>query len=269
MDSGNLLGDFLRTRREALDPFHAGGADAMTRRGREEVAMLAGVSIEFYVRLEEGTQRPSERVLDSLVRVLDLNPGATKRLWEVARPLLPAPPEPDRRERPDARLQRLIDTWYDVPVLCCDELMNVRAANDLGEALMDGLQHADNLFKLAFLDPAATDFFTEWPQIAGAAADLLHAIEAQTDHTGLTTLIGELSEQSRDFRRMWAGHDLSSDARRVKRLRHPEVGKLTLFCEVLDVARLPGHQLLILQPEPGSPSENALALLGSLVATTA
>ncbi|GAA4557709.1 helix-turn-helix domain-containing protein [Planotetraspora kaengkrachanensis] len=267
MDSGNLLGDFLRARREALGPFRAGGAHTTTRRGREEVAMLAGVSTDFYVRLEEGTQRPSERVLDSLVRVLDLNPGATRRLWEVARPLLPVPPEPRGREQADQRLQRLIDTWYEVPVLCCDQLMNVRAANDLGAALLDGLQHADNLFKLAFMDPAATDFFTEWPHIAGAAADRLHSIELRADHTDLAALVAELSEASSDFRRMWAGHDLSSDAHRVKRLRHPEVGRLTLFCEVLDVARLPGHSLLVLQPEPGSPSEGALALLGSLVAT--
>ncbi|GIH25901.1 transcriptional regulator [Acrocarpospora phusangensis] len=260
MDSSRLLGDFLRTRREAL-----------TSVDTAEIAMLAGISADFYARLEEGTQVPSPRVLDTLARVLELNSRAAERLWEVARPLLRVPAEPAGPEPADPRLRRLIDGWYGVPVLLCDPVMNVRASNDLGAALLDGLRHADNLFKLAFLDPAAADFFVEWAHIACAAADLLHDIQAQSQsrshHPALTTLIGELSEQSRDFRRMWAGHDLSSDARRVKRLRHPEVGKLTLFCDVLDVQRLPGHRVLVLQAEPGSPSERALALLGSLTAS--
>ncbi|GES19285.1 hypothetical protein Aple_021810 [Acrocarpospora pleiomorpha] len=174
---------------------------------------------------------------------------------------------PRWRDWADPCLQRLIDGWYGVPVLLCDPLMNVCAANDLGAALLSGLRHTDNLFKLIFLDPAARDFFTEWPHIAAAATDVLHSIAAQGHHPGLTALLGELAEQSQEFRRMWAGHDVSSDARRVKRLRHPAVGELTLFCDVLDVVRLPGHHVLALQAEPGSPSEQALALLGSLAAT--
>ncbi|WP_157555520.1 MmyB family transcriptional regulator [Herbidospora yilanensis] len=166
----------------------------------------------------------------------------------------------------DPGLRRLMDDWQGVAVLLCDPLMNVRAANDLGTALLGGLRHADNLFRLVFLDPAATDFFTEWTHIAAAAIDVLHAIVAEGRPPGLDDLLGELG-RSGDFRRIWAGHDLSSDARRVKRLRHPVVGELTLFCDVLDVVRLPGHHVLALQAEPGSPSEHALGLLGSLAVT--
>lgn len=264
MDStGKLFGDFLRTRREALAPLRDGGARGLDR---VEVAMLAGVSTASYARLEEGTEPPSERVLDCLVRVLELNPCAAERLRQLARPLLPRAPEPCA-EPVDPRLRRLIDSWYCTPVLLCDDLMNVRTTNDLGAVLLAGLRHTDNLFRLAFLDPAAKDFFVEWPQIAGAATDLLHSITAQVHHPGLRPLIGELTEHSRDFRRMWAGHDLSSDAARVKRLHHPEVGRLTLFCDVLDVERLPGHRLLVLQAEPGSVSDHMLALLGSLAVT--
>lgn len=167
----------------------------------------------------------------------------------------------------DPCLRRLMDDWQDVAVLLCDPLMNVRAANDLGAALLGGLRYADNLFRLVFLDPAATDFFTEWTHIAAAATDVLHTIVAEGQAPGLDDLLGELTEGSGDFRRIWAGHDLSSDARRVKRLRHPVVGELTLFCDVLDVVRLPGHHVLALQAEPGSPSEHALSLLGALAAT--
>ncbi|WP_066372764.1 MmyB family transcriptional regulator [Herbidospora mongoliensis] len=166
----------------------------------------------------------------------------------------------------DACLRRLMDDWHGVPVLLCDPLMNVNSANDLGVALLGGLRYSDNLFKLVFLDPAAADFFTEWPHIAAAATDLLHSIAAQEQHPGLDALLGELSERSEDFRRIWAGHDVSSDARRVKRLRHPLVGELTLVCDVLDVVRLPGHHVLVFQAEPGSSSEQALDLLGRLTA---
>ncbi|GAB1820538.1 MmyB family transcriptional regulator [Herbidospora sp. RD11066] len=168
----------------------------------------------------------------------------------------------------DTCLRRLMDGWHDVPVLLCDPVMNVRAANDLGAALLGGLRYNDNLFRLVFLDPEAGYFFTEWTHIAAAATDLLHSIVAQGDHPGLDALLRELSERSEDFRRIWAGHDMSSDARRVKRLRHHLVGELTLFCDVLDVVRLPGHHVLAFQAEPDSPSEQALHLLGTLAART-
>ncbi|SDK33456.1 helix-turn-helix transcriptional regulator [Nonomuraea jiangxiensis] len=265
MDSGKLLGDFLRTRREAL-------TSVRFSRGPEtaEVAMLAGISTAAYTRLENGTEhRPSERVLGSLARVLELDPAAKEQMWALARPLLLCHrPEDSAGEPVSPHLRRLIDGWTDTPALLCDRLMNVRAANCLGTALLDGLEHADNLFRLVFLDPAAPEFFQEWYHIAGAATDSLHAVPAGTDDPELAALIGELSGQSRDFRRLWAGHDLVTDAHRFKRMRHPEIGDVTLICDVFDVHRLPGYQLIVFQAEPGSPSEHALALLGSLAVTT-
>ncbi|MBF8191392.1 helix-turn-helix domain-containing protein [Nonomuraea sp. K274] len=264
MDSSKLLGDFLRTRREAL-------ASVCFSRGpgRAEVAMLAGISTAAYTRLEDGTERrPSERALGRLARVLQLKPPAREQMWALARPLLCPGPEGAAGKPVSPHLRRLIDGWTDTPALLCDRLMNVRAANCLGTALLDGLEHADNLFRLVFLDPAAPDFFQEWYHIAGAATDSLHAVRTGADDPELAALVGELSEQSRDFRRLWAGHDLVTDAHRFKRMRHREIGDVTLLCDVFDVQRLPGHQLIVFQTERDSPSEHALALLGSLAVTT-
>ncbi|MEO3872162.1 helix-turn-helix transcriptional regulator [Nonomuraea sp. B12E4] len=264
MHKSQLLGEFLRTRREALASVCSIGGP-----GRAEVAMLAGISAAAYTRLEDGTERrPSERTLDALSRVLQLNPAATQRMWELARPLLCPRPETSAVKPVSPHLRRLIDGWVDTPALLCDRLMNVEATNCLGAALLDGLEHADNLFRLVFLDPAAPDFFQEWHHIAGAATDSLRAVPGGADDPELAALIGELSGESRDFRRLWAGHDLVTDAHRFKRMRHREIGDVTLICDVFDVHRLPGHQLIVFQAEPDSPSEHALALLGSLAVTT-
>ncbi|MFG1705072.1 helix-turn-helix transcriptional regulator [Nonomuraea sp. M3C6] len=269
MDNSQLLGDFLRTRREALAAGQVIGPRETLGLSREEIALLTGISTASYVRLEDGTERhPSERVLGSLVRVLDLNRPATARLWELAHPLLRPRPETGERERISPRLRRLVDTCADTPTLLCDRLMNVRAANCLGTALLDGLGHADNLFRLVFLDPAAPDFFQEWQHIAGAATESLHTVRGQLEDPHVTALVGELSEQSRDFRRLWAGHDLVTDAHKVKRLRHREVGNLTLICDLFDIDHVPGQHLVVFHAEPDSPTEHALALLGSLAVTT-
>ncbi|MEO3873292.1 helix-turn-helix transcriptional regulator [Nonomuraea sp. B12E4] len=272
MDSSKLLGDFLRTWRETLAP-----ARYSSEPGREAVAMLAGISTASYTRLENGTERrPSERILGSLVRVLELSPDAAERMWALARPLLHPPPEPNAGV--PACLRWLIDGWTDTPALVCDRRMNVLAANHLGTALLDGLEHLDHLFGPMPRDPAAPGLPVPDPDpaVAGFALERDHgcgageaprAVRAVPDDPVLAALVGGLHQRSDPCRR-GAGHALEGDAHKIKRIRHREVGRLTLICDVFDVERFPSHQVVVFQAEPGSPSEHALALLASLAATS-
>jgi transcriptional regulator with XRE-family HTH domain len=250
MDSDNLLGEFLRARREVTTPRQVGLLHSGPRRTpglrREELAMLAEVSTDYYIRLEQGRERhPSERVLGALVRVLDLGPDAAAHLYELAHP------RPRRRARtgepeqvsPD--LLRLMRSWPDTPALVFGRWMDVLATNSLAAALYDGLEHRETSARAKVAHLRAT-----------AGANL--------DDPYLIGLVDELSRESADFRRLWARHDVIGKTREAKRLRHRDVGDLTLSCEVFNVNSAPGQQLLIFQAEPGSPSERGLALLGSL-----
>ncbi|GAA5037059.1 transcriptional regulator with XRE-family HTH domain [Thermocatellispora tengchongensis] len=271
-EDGKQLGAFLRARREAMTPEQAGLLDAGHRRTpglrREEVAMLAGVSTDYYIRLEQGRERnPSERVLNALARVLDLGPEATRHLYELAHPML-RPHRRAPRPRVTRQLRRLIDAWPDTPALLCDRLTTILAANPLATALYDGFRHRDNLLRMIFLEPVAREFYPEWEKSARAKVAHLRAVAgADLDDPAVTALVGELSVKSADFRRLWARHDVSSNAGDTKRMRHPEVGDLTLTCEMFTVASSPGLQLITLLAEPGSLSEQALRLLGTLAAT--
>jgi transcriptional regulator with XRE-family HTH domain len=274
MDSDNLLGEFLRARREVTTPRQVGLLYSGPRRTpglrREELAMLADVSTDYYIRLEQGRERhPSERVLGALVRVLDLGPDAAEHLFELAHP------RPRRRARtgepeqvsPD--LLRLIRSWPDAPAVVCDRRMDVLAMNSLAIALHDGQERTDNLLQLIFLDPVAQEFYRDWEHVAHAKVAHLRATAgADLNDPYLIELIDELSRESADFRRLWARHDISGETRAARRLRHREVGDLILTCEPLSVNSAPGQQLLILQAEPGSPSEHALTLLGHRAALT-
>src|SRR5262249_8185581 len=132
----------------------------------------------------------------------------------------------------------------------------------------DGLQHRDNLLRMIFLDPAARTFYPEWERSARSkVANLRAAVGADLDDPCLTELVGELSVKSPDFRRLWARHDVSSKARELKRIRPPAVGDLTMTVETFSVNSSPGLQLITLLPQAGSPSEEALRLLGSIAAS--
>ncbi|MFG1703028.1 helix-turn-helix transcriptional regulator [Nonomuraea sp. M3C6] len=273
MDQNKLLGEFLRARREATTPAQAGLLDVGHRRTpglrREEVAMLAHVSTDYYIRLEQGRERhPSERVLESLAQVLDLSPEATAHMYKLAHPKLCQRRAVARRELISQDLRRLIDSWPDTPALVCDRLMNVLAVNSIADALYDSLQHRDNLLRMIFLDPAAREFYPDWEQSARSKVAHLRATAgADLDDPRLTELVGELSVKSPDFRRLWARHDVSSKTHEKKRMRHPAVGDLTMTVEIFSVNSSPGLQLITLLPQAGSPSEEALRLLGSLAAS--
>jgi transcriptional regulator with XRE-family HTH domain len=270
MDRDNLLGEFLRARREVTTPRQVGLLHSGPRRTpglrREELAMLAEVSTDYYIRLEQGRERhPSERVLGALVRVLALGPDAAAHLYELAHPRPRRPATTGETERVSPELLRLMQSWPHTPALVVGRWMDVLATNPLATALYDGLEYGDNLLRLVFLDPAAREFYQDWENSARAkVAHLRAAAGSDLDDPRLTELVDELSFKSPDFCRLWARHDVIGKTREAKRLHHRDVGDLTLSCEVFNINSAPGQQLLIFQAEPGSPSERALALLGSL-----
>ena len=262
----NAIGQFLRARRELVRPEDVDLAPGPRRRvaglRRTEVALLAGVSSDYYVRLEQGRERnPSPQVVDALAQALDLDEEATAYLHDLARP---RPRKRLRREEVSPALRGMMAAWTGTPAVVLGQCLNVLAHNHLGEALFAGHTYSDDLVRLVFLDPDARDFYPDWERVARNTVGGLRA--AATDHPRLINTVGELSVKSADFRRLWARHDIRQKAHETKRFRHPLVGELTLTYEALTVNSAPGQQLVVYRAEPGSPSEEALSLLGSLTA---
>jgi transcriptional regulator with XRE-family HTH domain len=269
----NALGEFLRARRGLVRP--GGDLAPVDRRRRvsglrrEEIALLAGVSVDYYIRLEQGRERhPSAQVVDALARALELDDDAAAHLHELASPRVRRRRRAPRRERVSAHLVQMMATWHRTPAVILDRYLRVLAANDLGRALFAGHTHSDDLVRLVFLDPDAPAFYPEWERAAAnTVAGLRAAVGLDRDDPVLIELVDELSAKSEPFRRLWARHDVRQKTHEVKRLDHPVVGDLTLSYEALTVNSAPGQQLVVYQAEPGSPSEDALGLLGSLAAT--
>ncbi|HLT61718.1 MAG TPA: helix-turn-helix transcriptional regulator [Microlunatus sp.] len=277
MDTENLLGQFLRARRELLRPEDVGVPVGVRRRvaglRREEVARLAGVSTDYYVRLEQGRERhPSAQVVDALARALELDDDAAAHLRRLARPASATrragdrPPAADP-ERVSDSLLRLLAAWPETPAVVLGRRLTVLAANALGEALYAGHAHSDDLVRLVFLDPDARTFYPDWDRVAlTTVGGLRAAVRTDYDDPDLIDLIGELSLRSAEFRELWARHDITRKTHETKRFRHPEVGELILHYEALTVNSAPGQQLVVYHAEPGSPTQERLALLGSLTA---
>ncbi|WP_199431254.1 helix-turn-helix transcriptional regulator [Qaidamihabitans albus] len=272
MDREKPLGEFLRARRELVRPEDVGMPAAGRRRvpglRREEVAMLAGVSTDYYVRLEQGRERhPSVQVVDALARALGLPEEAVSHLHQLARPVPGRRRPVSRRERVSPNLLRMMDSWTRTPAVILGRRLNVLAHNALGGALFDGHTYSRDLVRLVFLDPDARDFYPDWERVAvNTVGGLRAAAGIDHDDPRLVETVGELSLRSEAFRRLWARHDIRQKTHETKRFRHRQVGELTLSYEALTVNSAPGQQLVVYQAEPGSPSEQALSLLGSLTA---
>jgi transcriptional regulator with XRE-family HTH domain len=266
----NAIGVFLRARRELVRPEDVDLAPGIRRRvsglRREEVAMLAGVSSDYYVRLEQGRERnPSPQVVDALAHALALDEEATAYLHELARPRPKV--RRRRREQVSPALMGMMAAWTATPALVLGRCLEVLAANDLGTALFAGHTYSDDLVRLVFLDPDARDFYPEWERVAvNTVGGLRAAAGLDQDDPRLIETVGELSVKSADFRRLWARHEIRQKTRETKRFRHPLVGELALSYEALTVNAAPGQQLVVYHAEPGSPSAEALSLLGSLTA---
>ncbi|MBW8086994.1 helix-turn-helix domain-containing protein [Streptomyces hygroscopicus subsp. hygroscopicus] len=272
MDSENPLGRFLRARRELVRPEDVGILPGARRRvaglRREEVALLAGVSTDYYVRLEQGRERhPSAQVVDALARALVLEKDAVAHLHRLARPAPGRRRPAARRERVSPTLLRMMEGWPRTPAVVLGRCLTVLAHNTLGGALFDGHTHSRDLVRLVFLDPDAREFYPDWERVAAnTVAGLRAAVGLDEEDPELIAVVGELSLKSETFRRLWARHDIHQKTHETKRFRHRLVGELTLDYEALTVNSAPGQQLVVYQAEPGSPSEQALSLLGSLAA---
>jgi transcriptional regulator with XRE-family HTH domain len=272
VEPDNRIGQFLRARRELVQPEDVGIESYGRRRvpglRREELAMLAGVSVDYYVRLEQGRERhPSEQVLEALARALQLDDTAARHLQELARP-------PTRRRRPSARpqrvrpgVERLMDSWSHSPAFVMGRCMDVLAANSLADALHGRSIRGINLVRSIFLEPGAQDFYADWDDVARDTVATLRALAGtDLDDPRLTELVGELSLKSEEFRRLWARHDVREKTSGTKRFVHPVVGELSLGYESFAIGGAPGQILVVYHTEPGGRDERALKLLESVAA---
>jgi transcriptional regulator with XRE-family HTH domain len=273
VQSNTELRDFLRSRRARITPQEAGLAPQPgTRRvpglRREEVAQLAGVSVDYYVRLERGRHlHVSESVLDALARALSLNDTEREHLFAVARPARGRrAPLPAQRVRPG--LYRVLDSLTGIPATVIGRRLDVLATNTMARALVtdfDRLPHRErNMVRYMFLNDGARELYLDWEMAARSTVAALHRYAGRyPGDPQLAELVGELSVRDTDFRRWWADHDVFQHGVGYKRLHHPAVGDLTLDYEFLTVAGDPEQSLGLHTAEPGSPSEQALQLLAS------
>ncbi|GAA0898303.1 helix-turn-helix transcriptional regulator [Pseudonocardia zijingensis] len=271
MTRSNALGEYLRARRELVDPADVGLHVAGRRRTpglrREEVATLAGISADYYLRLEQGRDRnPSPQVLEALARVLRLDATATRYLLSLATARRRTQRRP-RREVVPAGIRQLIDV-IGLPAFVENRMFDVLAANRLATALSPRIRPGENRLRSVLLDEAEQDLNPDWEQaIGGMVAAFRTSLGPEVDDDPrLAQLVGELSLGSELFRQLWARHDVVPLVGGVTRMRHPEVGMLELRREKLPIDNSGGQVLVIYHAEPGSETARSLALLGSLAA---
>ncbi|TWV25594.1 helix-turn-helix domain-containing protein [Streptomyces misionensis] len=274
LDRRAELSEFLRSRRARLKPEDVGLPDFGRHRRvpglrREELAQLAGVSVAYYTRLEQGNGRNvSAEVLDSIARALRLTDAEHAHLTHLAKPK-------SHKKRPAARqqhvrpaLRQLLDTMEGVPAYVVGRRSEILAWNRMAAAVFgdwDDLPAAErNWARLVFLRPEYRELFVDWEQ---KAIDIVCALRMDAgcwpDDPRLSALVGELSVKSEEFRRLWATHDVKEKSHGVKRLHHPLVGDLALNFESLRLSDGTDQSLLVYHAEPGSPSAESLRLLAS------
>ena len=273
MEPDNRIGDFLRARRELVRPEDVGlpahGRRRVPGLRREELALLAGVSADYYVRLEQGRDRhPSEPILEALARALRLDEDATAHLHELARRSSPRRRPRPRAERVRPGLLQMMEAWPHSPAFITGRRFDVLAANPLAQALYPVCAARGNLVRTMFLDTdASCTIYAEYDKVAADTVAALRATAgADVDDPALIELVGELSVKSDHFRKLWARHDVRAKTNGHKHLRHPLVGELTISYETLTVNGAEGQQLVVYQAEPGSSSERALNLLATIAA---
>ncbi|MQY05985.1 helix-turn-helix transcriptional regulator [Actinomadura macrotermitis] len=274
------LGGYLRARRALVPPADAGLPATGRRRvpglRREEVAELAGLSTDYYVRLEQGrADRPSAEVLDALGRALRLGPAERAHLHDLARPPRRAPAAAAGRAgalRP--ALRQVVEAVPATPAVIMNDRTDVLAWNPLAAALIadfPGLAPRErNMARRILLDPGAREIHLDWDEAARTTVGILRMAAGRHPHDlELVRLVGELSLGSETFRTLWAGHHVHEKTHGPKRFRHPIAGDLTLDYETFQVPGAAHHLLVIYTAPPGSPAEEALAFLGGHIAAGA
>ncbi|MCC3314544.1 helix-turn-helix transcriptional regulator [Nocardia africana] len=276
LDRRAELGEFLRSRRARLRPEEVGLAEHGTRRRvpglrREELALLAGVSVDHYVRLEQGrTLHFSESVLDAVARALRLNPLERDHLYRLARPWSGTEPAAAQQVRPG--LRRLLDT-ADVPAYIVGRGTDVLAWNRAAAALITDFGALPpgqrNLARLVFFDEGMRELYEDWPAKAADVVAYLRLDAARNpgDH-GIAALIDELRRRGADFERLWSRHEVKDKTHGHYVYRHPVVGRLDLGFETLRLPDDPDQALIVHTVEPDSPSATALRLLTDWTADT-
>ncbi|WP_149827778.1 helix-turn-helix domain-containing protein [Streptomyces tailanensis] len=274
LDRRAELSEFLRTRRARLKPEDVGlPAFGRHRRvpglRREELAQLAGVSVAYYTRLEQGNGRNvSAEVLDAIARALRLNAAEHSHLTHLARPKAHKKKPSARPQQVRGGLRRLVDTLDGVPAYVTGRRSDILIWNRMAAAVFgdwSGLPPQErNWARLVFLRPEYRDLYIDWDQ---KAADIVSFLRMDAgchpDDPRLSALVGELSVKSEEFRRLWATHDVKEKNHGVKRMHHPLVGDLTLSYEGFPLPDDHEQSLIIYHAEPGSPSADALRLLAS------
>jgi MmyB-like transcription regulator ligand binding domain/Helix-turn-helix domain len=281
MDTRSEIRDFLTTRRAKITPEQAGlpaygGNRRVAGLRREEVALLAGMSVDYYTRLERGNARgASDSVLESLARALQLDEAERAHLFDLVQASNAANVgTPRRPQRPQVRpaVQRILDSMTTTPAYVRNHRLDILAANPLGRALFapvfDSPAQPPNPARFLFLDPRAPGFYLDWERQAQDTVAILRSEAGRSPHDkALSDLVGELATRSQPFRTWWAAHNVRFHRSGTKRFHHPVVGDLTLAFEALDLAADENLRISAYTAEPGTPSADALNVLASWAAT--
>lgn len=282
MDNRSEIRDFLASRRARITPEKAGlAAYGGNRRvpglRRGEVASLAGVSIEYYTRLERGNLAGvSDEVLEAVARALQLDEAERAHLFDLARAAGAGGrsrrrPAPKQTVRPS--VQAILHGMTGTPAFVRNGRLDILAINSLGQALYSeaftGPKRPVNLARFCFLEPRALTFYPNWDEAANTTVALLRTEAGRDPHDkALQDLIGELSTRSDQFRTRWAAHNVRLHRTGLKHFHHPVVGNLDLAFDAMDLSADPGLTMTAYSAEPGSPAEDSLKLLASWAATS-
>ncbi|GGJ47713.1 helix-turn-helix transcriptional regulator [Glutamicibacter ardleyensis] len=274
MTPGTELGDFLKARRALVAPSGDGGPRRrVAGLRREEVATLAGVSADYYARLEQGRhKRPSQSVLNALSRALQLDETASRHLFDLARAVAdPNGNKLDKRaQRVRPSLHALLDSFTEHPAFIRGRRTEILAMNPLAAFLLTDVMakpvRERSLIRWAFLDPEARSRYLDWEKVASSMVGTLRLDAGRHPHDPLLAqLVGELSLHSEEFRTWWADHRVVERRDGVKRLSHPLVGELEIGYEALDVTGVADQTMFIYTTEPGSASEAKMRTLASWI----
>ncbi|MFB6783474.1 helix-turn-helix transcriptional regulator [Streptomyces sp. NPDC056352] len=283
MDNRDEVSAFLKSRRAKITPEQAGlpvyGQRRVPGLRRGEVAMLAGVSVEYYTRLERGNLTgASDSVLDALVQALRLDEAERSHLYALARAAGPAPKARSRRKGARATVRpsvaRIVEGMPELPAFVQNNRLDMLVANPMGRALYSEMYAepawAGNTARFAFFSPAARRFYADYERITHSAVGALRVEAAKNPYDQeLSNLIGELSTRSDTFRRLWGTQDVHLFREGTKRFHHPVVGELILDHESMELPDESGLGIVVYSAPPGSPAADALKLLASWAATNA
>jgi transcriptional regulator with XRE-family HTH domain len=258
----SALAKFIRNRRAQLQPTDVGLPHGARRRvkglRREEVAALAGVSVEYYLRIEQGREtNPSDQVLDAIARALMLDADTTAYLRDLV------PRCANRRVLKDLNpaIQSLIESWPNTAAHIHDSALNVVAVNPLARKLFPGLGVGVNPLRSLFLDPETRNFYQDWNKVAVWAVRWVRAYAAHNPDPGLAAVIDELLATPGRFRELWSCPDVRHDNSGKVKIVHPDVGPLTLQFQHMTLGS--GHALVVYWAEPGSPAEDIVRRLSA------